>query len=155
MTTAAASWSPEEHGSTVQSRPTAWSAASERGGQATTTRQPRRTASANRDSRQFPEADELDVTRRYSPHLAFGHGVHQCLGQQLARVEMKVGFRALLERFPSLETDTCDPANPCSLIWTERFGYLTIPTMALSAFALIATLQLLGRGFVRAGEERP
>jgi cytochrome P450 len=59
-------------------------------------------ASANRDSRQFPDADELDVTRRYSPHLAFGHGVHQCLGQQLARVEMKVGFRALLEWFPSL-----------------------------------------------------
>jgi cytochrome P450 len=59
-------------------------------------------AAANRDPRQFPDADELDVTRRYSPHLAFGHGVHQCLGQQLARVEMKVGFRALLERFPSL-----------------------------------------------------
>jgi cytochrome P450 len=59
-------------------------------------------ASANRDPRQFPDADVLDVTRRYSPHLAFGHGVHQCLGQQLARVEMRVGFRALLERFPSL-----------------------------------------------------
>jgi cytochrome P450 len=59
-------------------------------------------AAANRDPRQFPDADELDVTRQYSPHLAFGHGVHQCLGQQLARVEMKVGLRALLERFPSL-----------------------------------------------------
>lgn len=59
-------------------------------------------ASANRDPRQFPDAEVLDVTRRYSPHLAFGHGVHQCLGQQLARVEMKIGFRALLERFPSL-----------------------------------------------------
>ena len=59
-------------------------------------------AAANRDPRQFPDADELDVSRRYSPHLAFGHGVHQCLGQQLARVEMKVGFRALLEQFPSL-----------------------------------------------------
>ena len=59
-------------------------------------------AAANRDPRQFPDADELDVSRRYSPHLAFGHGVHQCLGQQLARVEMKVGFRALLEQFPTL-----------------------------------------------------
>ena len=59
-------------------------------------------AAANRDPRQFPDPDELDVSRRYSPHLAFGHGVHQCLGQQLARVEMKVGFRALLEQFPSL-----------------------------------------------------
>jgi disulfide bond formation protein DsbB len=50
----------------------------------------------------------------------------------------------LIERFPSLESaSSCDPANPCSLIWVERFGYLTIPTMALSAFALIATLLLL------------
>ena len=59
-------------------------------------------AAANRDSDQFPEPDVLDLSRAYSPHLAFGHGVHQCLGQQLARVEMKVGFAALLERFPSL-----------------------------------------------------
>lgn len=53
-------------------------------------------------------------------------------------------WHVLVERFPSLEEATsCDPANPCSLIWVERFGYLTIPTMALSAFALIATLLLL------------
>ena len=37
----------------------------------------------------------------------------------------------------------CDVDNPCSLIWVERFGYLTIPTMALSAFVLITTLLLL------------
>jgi len=55
-------------------------------------------------------------------------------------------WHMLIERFPSLESSTsCDPANPCSLIWTERFGYLTIPTMALSAFALIATLLLLAK----------
>jgi len=59
-------------------------------------------AAANRDPQQFPEPDVLDLSRQYSPHLAFGHGVHQCLGQQLARVEMKVAFMALLERFPSL-----------------------------------------------------
>lgn len=53
-------------------------------------------------------------------------------------------WHMLIERFPSLESSTsCDPANPCSIIWVERFGYLTIPTMALSAFALIATLLLL------------
>jgi hypothetical protein len=52
----------------------------------------------------------------------------------------------LIERFPSLESATsCDPVNPCSLIWTKRFGYLTIPTMALSAFALLATLLLLAK----------
>jgi disulfide bond formation protein DsbB len=55
-------------------------------------------------------------------------------------------WHILIERFPSLESSTsCDPANPCSLIWTERFGYLTIPTMALSAFVLIATLLLLSK----------
>jgi cytochrome P450 len=57
---------------------------------------------ANRDPDRFPEPDRLDVTREYSPHLAFGHGVHQCLGQQLARVEMRAGLGALLTRFPSL-----------------------------------------------------
>jgi cytochrome P450 len=57
---------------------------------------------ANRDPARFPDPDRLDVTREYSPHLAFGHGVHQCLGQQLARVELKVGLGALLTRFPTL-----------------------------------------------------
>jgi len=59
-------------------------------------------ASANRDPQHFPDPDALDLSREYSPHLAFGHGVHQCLGQQLARVEMKAGLTALLGRFPSL-----------------------------------------------------
>jgi cytochrome P450 len=59
-------------------------------------------AAANRDPQQFPDPDVLDLSRQYSPHLAFGHGIHQCLGQQLARIEMRVGFTALLERFPSL-----------------------------------------------------
>ncbi|MFC6087684.1 cytochrome P450 [Saccharothrix lopnurensis] len=57
---------------------------------------------ANRDPRRFDRPDELDVTRPRGPHLAFGHGVHQCLGQQLARVEMAVGFTELLRRLPDL-----------------------------------------------------
>lgn len=53
-------------------------------------------------------------------------------------------WHVLLERFPSLESGaTCDPANPCSLIWVEHFGYLTIPAMALSGFAAVATLTIL------------
>ena len=55
-------------------------------------------------------------------------------------------YHVLLERFPdTLETGACDPANPCTIIWVERFGYLTIPTMALSGFALIVTLLLVAR----------
>jgi cytochrome P450 len=59
-------------------------------------------AAADRDPAQFPEPDDLDLARPVSQHVAFGHGIHQCLGQQLARVEMKVAYSALFRRFPRL-----------------------------------------------------
>jgi cytochrome P450 len=59
-------------------------------------------AEANRDAGHFSAPDTLDVTRSAVGHVAFGHGVHQCLGQQLARIEMRIAYSALLERFPSL-----------------------------------------------------
>ncbi|WP_328646297.1 cytochrome P450 [Amycolatopsis sp. NBC_00348] len=58
---------------------------------------------ANRDPKRFENPDVLDVHRTARGHLSFGHGVHQCLGQQLARIEMRAGFEALLRRFPTLE----------------------------------------------------
>jgi cytochrome P450 len=57
---------------------------------------------ADRDPARFPDPDALDVRRDTAGHVAFGHGVHQCLGQQLARVEMRVVLPALFERFPKL-----------------------------------------------------
>ncbi|GAA1267521.1 cytochrome P450 [Saccharothrix xinjiangensis] len=57
---------------------------------------------ANHDPRRFADPDALDVRRSARGHLAFGHGVHQCLGQQLARIEMRAGFAGLLRRFPTL-----------------------------------------------------
>ncbi|WP_406139652.1 cytochrome P450 [Streptomyces anulatus] len=57
---------------------------------------------ANRDPRRFPDPDRLDIGRRATGHLSFGHGPHQCLGQQLARVEMTVALPALFARFPAL-----------------------------------------------------
>ena len=52
-------------------------------------------------------------------------------------------WHLLVERFPTLEGTSCDPANPCSIIWVERFGFLTIPAMALSGFvAIIALLSI-------------
>jgi cytochrome P450 len=57
---------------------------------------------ANRDPAQFPDPDRLDLGREPVGHLAFGHGVHQCLGQQLARVEMRIGFSHLLAALPGL-----------------------------------------------------
>lgn len=58
---------------------------------------------ANRDPLRFDDPDALDVRRTARGHVSFGHGVHQCLGQQLARIEMRAGFAALLRRFPTLE----------------------------------------------------
>jgi disulfide bond formation protein DsbB len=52
-------------------------------------------------------------------------------------------WHILVERFPSLESGACDPANPCTIIWVEKLGYLTIPTMALSGFVVIGLLLVL------------
>jgi disulfide bond formation protein DsbB len=49
-------------------------------------------------------------------------------------------YHVLVERFPNLESSTCDPNNPCSLKWVEKFGFVTIPLMAFSAFAAIICL---------------
>jgi cytochrome P450 len=57
---------------------------------------------ANRDPAAIDDPDRLDVTRGEIGHLAFGHGVHHCLGAPLARMEMRVAFPALLRRFPGL-----------------------------------------------------
>ncbi|MFI9380772.1 cytochrome P450 [Kutzneria sp. NPDC052558] len=57
---------------------------------------------AGHDPQRFDEADSLDVRRKARGHLSFGHGPHQCLGQQLARIEMRAGFDGLLRRFPGL-----------------------------------------------------
>jgi cytochrome P450 len=56
----------------------------------------------NRDILKFDRPGELDITRDTAGHMAFGHGIHQCLGQQLARIEMREGFAALIGRFPGL-----------------------------------------------------
>jgi hypothetical protein len=54
-------------------------------------------------------------------------------------------YHVLVERFPQLESSTCDPANPCSLKWVEKFGYVTIPVMALTGFiAIIGLLSIDG-----------
>jgi cytochrome P450 len=57
---------------------------------------------ANRDPALGEGLDHLDVTRTPVPHVAFGYGIHHCLGAPLARVELRIAFRALLRRFPDL-----------------------------------------------------
>jgi cytochrome P450 len=59
--------------------------------------------SANRDALAFVDPDAFDVTRKPNPHLGFGQGVHYCLGANLARLELRVLFEELLDRFPRAE----------------------------------------------------
>ncbi len=60
-------------------------------------------AAANRDSRHFPDADRFDIRRRPTDHVAFGHGIHYCLGASLARLEARLVGEALLARDARLE----------------------------------------------------
>ncbi|WP_328610837.1 cytochrome P450 [Amycolatopsis sp. NBC_00345] len=57
---------------------------------------------ANRDTSVFPDPDRLDITRDAHRHVAFGFGVHQCLGQQLARLELQIVYSTLYRRIPTL-----------------------------------------------------
>jgi cytochrome P450 len=63
-------------------------------------------SSANRDPNVFADPDKFDITRQPNPHVAFGNGVHHCLGATLARVEGQEVFKALAERFPDLRVET-------------------------------------------------
>src|SRR3546814_709150 len=60
-------------------------------------------AAANRDPERFPDPDRLDISRSDNQHLTFSHGIHYCLGAALARVEGQEVFKAITQRFPTLE----------------------------------------------------
>jgi cytochrome P450 len=62
-------------------------------------------AAGNRDERRFPNAETFDINRERLPHLTFGYGFHNCLGNALARVEGRVALDEILTRFPEWEID--------------------------------------------------
>ncbi|WP_282791992.1 cytochrome P450 [Streptomyces sp. CC224B] len=64
---------------------------------------------ANRDERRFDRPHVFDPDRDPNPHLAFGRGIHFCLGAPLARLESRIGLTMLLDRYPTLRTDPEDP----------------------------------------------
>ncbi|MET7330837.1 cytochrome P450 [Nonomuraea sp. NPDC005650] len=73
---------------------------------------------ANRDPRQFTDPDVFDPGRDPNPHLAFGRGIHFCLGAPLARLEGRIALNILLDRFSTLRTDPADPVE-----------FMPVPTM--------------------------
>jgi cytochrome P450 len=81
---------------------------------------------ANRDPARFPNPKKLDIHRDTSGHLGFGHGIHYCLGAQLARMETQIALAALLDRFPQLRLGI----KPKKLQWRQTKvvrGLRTLP----------------------------
>lgn len=68
--------------------------------------------SANHDPRQFRDADRFNVARDPNPHLAFGYGIHSCLGSPLARLEARIALTEFLERVTSFELASDEPWEP-------------------------------------------
>jgi disulfide bond formation protein DsbB len=83
------------------------------------------------------------------------HGIRPYAGALAAIGAVIASYHVLLERFPTLESSVCEVANPCTLIGVRRFGYLTIPGMALSAFALILVLLAVARDGSHPGTRSP
>lgn len=83
-------------------------------------------ADADRDPARFPDGDTFDIRRAPRGHVAFGHGIHFCLGAPLARLEARIAVGMLLERTCALELDT----DPDTLRWREGLlmrGPTTLP----------------------------
>jgi cytochrome P450 len=68
--------------------------------------------SANRDPKIFPDANRFDITRSPNPHIAFGHGIHFCIGGPLARMEARIALTDLLSRFKQIDRANNDPWPP-------------------------------------------
>jgi len=80
--------------------------------------------SANRDEREFEDGDRFDVRRRIKRHLAFGQGIHFCLGKSLARLEARVAFEELLARAPAYEL--AGPAPWLPSMWARAHARVPI-----------------------------
>lgn len=93
-------------------------------------------AAAGQDPAHYgPHAAEFDITRENKQHLAFGHGVHHCLGAPLARLEAQIALRALFERFPDLAlAEPVDGLTPMHSFLSN--GHLTLPALLHGASSI-------------------
>jgi len=81
---------------------------------------------ANRDPKQFKDPDQLDLKRLNNQHLAFGAGVHACIGAQLARLEGQVALLNLVQRFPNMKLSGPRPE------WAPTFGLRGLPRLSVT-----------------------
>src|SRR5437899_3299556 len=89
--------------------------------------------SANRDSSQFRDADSFDIARDPNPHLAFGHGLHFCLGAPLARMEARIALTDLLSRMTNIEFASEHPWPPRKALHVHGPGSLPIRFDAIAS----------------------
>ncbi len=82
-------------------------------------------ASANRDETQFPAADRFEIVRTPNRHMAFGHGIHFCIGAQLARLEAMLALPMILSQLPDLRRDRAQALKP--LESRILFGVKSLP----------------------------
>ncbi len=68
--------------------------------------------SANRDPKHFPDPGRFDITRDPNPHIAFGHGIHACLGAPLARLEARIALAVILTRLQNVKLASAEPWEP-------------------------------------------
>jgi unspecific monooxygenase len=84
-------------------------------------------ASANHDPKVFKNPETFDITRDPNPHIAFGLGLHYCIGAPLARVELQTSLRTLIERLPDLhlldQNPEYHPKNVFRYLKALRVGY--------------------------------
>jgi cytochrome P450 len=85
-----------------------------------------RIGSANRDETKFERADEFVIDRNPNEHVAFGNGIHFCLGAPLARLEATIGLRTVLERLPNLRVDPTATLERISPVF-DLHGFKSLP----------------------------
>ncbi|HZR41909.1 MAG TPA: cytochrome P450 [Ktedonobacteraceae bacterium] len=89
-------------------------------------------ASANYDERQFPEPERFDIRREPNRHLAFGYGIHFCLGAPLARLEARIALNLVLERLQNLQRIPDKPVEAIQTIFTFGVEHFPVTFKAIS-----------------------